>query len=42
MENLTDKSSEIIKAALSKAEEQSNAQGMSHLFVRSSEQQLIF
>jgi hypothetical protein len=29
MENLTDKSSEIIKAALSKAEEQSNAQGMS-------------
>jgi len=27
MENLTDKSSEIIKAALTKAEEQSNAQG---------------
>jgi hypothetical protein len=27
MENLTDKSSEIIKAALSKAEEQSNSQG---------------
>jgi hypothetical protein len=28
MENLTDKSSEVIKAALTKAEEQSNAQGM--------------
>jgi hypothetical protein len=33
MENLTDKSSEIIKAALTKAEEQSNAQGMYHLFL---------
>jgi len=29
MENLTDKSSEIIKAALTKAEEQSNSQGKS-------------
>jgi hypothetical protein len=30
MENLTDKSSEIIKAALTKAEEQSNSQGKSN------------